>query len=198
MPDIIEYKWKRTIHSKTFQVDRDKKKQVISLRPLHYEENGFYKEIDLIPKATAKGWEVKTPEYTCEIIKFPFEIKVNGNSYKNLDSPKTAKAVIEDGLSFPDAGIEIYFRPEGVEIFGEGTWKINGKVREESYMRVDFKRPLKAETFEEFLRVTNTKIHGEVVSWDFTKRPTRSRCPEDTDLLEVIFSHDQTWLHNNQ
>lgn len=198
MPDEIEYKWKRTRHSKVFQVDKNKKKRLISLRPLHYEEGWKFTEIDLIPKPTDRGWEVKTPEYTCEIIKFPFEVKCNGRSFKNLDSPNMSKVIIEDGLSFPIAGIEIYFRPEGFEIFGEGTWKIDGKVKEESYMRVDFVRPLRAETFDDFLRVTKTNIPEKIISWEFTKRNTRSKCAEDTDLLEVIFEHDQAWLHNNK
>jgi hypothetical protein len=195
--ETIEYKWKRTVHTKVFQVDQTKKRILVSLRPLHYELDGKLTEIDLRPKQTPDGWVVQTPSYTCEIIKFPFEIKVRGYSIRNLDSPDLQYADDSDGLRFPLADIDLYFRPDGIEVKGSGTWKVNGEVINGCNMRIDYSMPLQAKTYSDFLNITKTAVPGELVSYAHKKRKTRSKYPEDTDLLEVVFSHAETWLHNN-
>ena len=196
--DEIEYKWKRTLYSKTFQVGYDTKKRLISLRQLHYRKDGKLTEIDLRPKEVKGGWVVHSPHYKCEIIAFPFEIRIAGNSYKNLDSPDTNLPSYDDGLIFPRAGIDIYFRPNGIEISGKGTWRINGEVRDETFIRVDVTPSVNAKTVAEFLSETRSKVPGEIISHKFIKRKTRSTKREDTAMLEVVFRHDQAWFNTDQ
>ena len=177
--EIIEYKWKRTAYSKTFQVDRDKKKRVISKQQLHYMKDGVFTEIDLKPREIETGWKVETPYYSCEIIRFPFEVKINGRSFRNLDSPNTTKPEACKGrLFFPLAGIEVYFRPEGIDIRGKGTWKDEKRVYETASQTFNY-GPLLTE-FPDF------DYPGEVISRE-----------EINGLLEVTFRHDQAWLHEN-
>lgn len=184
--EVIEYKWKRTPYSKTFQVGRDKKKRVVSLTQLHYKNGESFTEIDTRPKETEKGWKVETPHYRFELIKFPFEIRINGNSIRNLDSPNTDFPKICKGeIAFRD--IKITLRSEGIDILGKGTWKINGEVREAEAQTYNFAPVLKAGTAEQYLEATGTKIPGEVISQEIVN-----------GNLEVIFSHDQDWLNNDK
>lgn len=180
--DVIEYKWKRTLYSKTFQVDRNTKKRLISLRQLHYEKDGKLTEINLKPSETKEGWVVETPYYKCEVIRFPFEVKISGTSIRNLDSPDTNFPEACFGrLFFPRCGIEIYFRPEGIDISGKGTWKIDGEVGTEEKQTYNYGPILK--DFPEFEK----SLPGEVIKTE-----------EVNGNLEVTFRHDPNWLNDNK
>lgn len=200
---MIEYKALRTQHSKTFHVDRTTKRMIVSLRPLHYLKDGKWTEIDLKPKETDKGYIVTAPSYTCEVIKFPFEIKINGQSWKHLDNLNTEMKVTDDGIElhpFENIKFLIYFRPRGVEVYQTGqrdqTWKVNGKVVVNPKLKVDCFPALRSEEFQDIIRDTKTVIPGKVMSWSKHKRDTISTDTDDTDYIEIVYTHDHIkWLN---
>ena len=181
MPRDIEHKSKRTLYSKTYWVDKTTKCLIVSLEQLHYEKDGKLTEIDTRPKETDKGWIVQTPYYKCEVIKFPFEIKAEGHSIKNLDSPDLNFPEIETYLYFPRSDIRVNFRAEGIDIEGEGTWKINGEVKQEKSITYNFAPVLSAETPGKYLQVTGTQVPGEIQSQTLSGH------------LEIIYTHNQQW-----
>lgn len=198
---LDEYKKLRTVHSKTYLIDRTHKKLVISLRPLHFWNEDHFQEIDLTPKETEKGWKLKTPEYKCEIIKFPFEIKFNKHSIRNIDSPDTTGAEIKDNtIYFPRLDWTIYFRPNGIEVFKpekESGWIMNGNLIKESdkrFPRFDTKRIWKTSDIDEIITLTKTanQIRGKTISREIVKRKTLSKDPEDRITVEIIYEH-QAW-----
>lgn len=188
---MIEYKWKRTPYSKTYHIDRHTKRMEIFLNQLHYRVSDKKQtEINTQPAEIEGGWVVETPYYTCEIIRFPFEIKINKHSIRHLDSPDTNFPEVGHAVYFPRCGILISFRPEGVDIEGAGTWKIDGQIRQKERMTYNFAPVLSAETPEDYLRVTKTTIPGEMVSHEI-KTSERG-----LDFLEVIYTHgNQAWKH---
>jgi hypothetical protein len=176
---------------------------VISMRPLHYLKDNKWTEIDLRPKETENGYIVEAPSYKCEVIKFPFEIKVNGQSWKQLDSPNTSKMeVTTDGIEFePFDNVKflIYFRPRGVQVYKNGdrelTWKVNGKVVVEPELRVDCFPALRSEELNDIIKDTKSFVRGKVQSKEKLKRDTKSKDKDDEIYFEIIYEHDHIpWL----
>jgi len=183
---MLEYKWKRTPYSKTYQIDRLTKKRVISLTRLHHLKGQRWTEINLRPTESKTGWYVNTPFYRCKIDKFPFKISVGNYAIRNLDSPNTSIVDLTEGLFFPKCGMKISFRAEGIEIDFKGTWMIDGEVSEREKQVYNFGPMLMADTLHGFLSVTNTEIPGEIVSHETVN-----------GKMEVVFRHAETWLHDN-
>lgn len=110
--------------------------------PLHKLEEKW-REINLKPKETKNGYKLETPDYTFELIKFPFEIKFNDRSVRNLDTPKTDFIIIVDkGILikeiFPNVDMLIRILPECVTVFlkfTEGKYELNWK-EEETFQEV--------------------------------------------------------------
>jgi hypothetical protein len=195
---MIEYKHKRTPYSKTYHIDLTTKRLLISMRQLHYYNEGKLTEINLRPQIRGNSYFVETPYYYAEVIKFPFEIKINGYSIRNLDSPQTLDIeVVEDGLRFKpfdNTTFYIYFRPEGVEIFKnsplELTWKIEDEIIRETgeprIGRMDFDFHLR--DYKDIIEMCLRGIY-HIKSFDFKNRNTVSPDIEDNMILEVIYGH---------
>lgn len=180
-PLEIEHKSKRTLHSKTWFVNKTTKLLFVSLEQLHC---GGLVEINKKPAQTETGWSVKTPHYECHITRFPFEIKVGKHSIKNLDSPDTNFPEIGNYIHFPRCGIRIKFRAEGIDITGGGNWKVNGDVSQKDSMTFNFAPILRAKNPNQYLTVTKTEVPGEILKTSLS------------DHLEILYRHDEKWWKN--